>query len=351
MSVLRAREFQFAFSLNKQSAIGTAITTAQINKALPQRGFGPSNLERPDQVSDKAWYGKGHSFATFLDPIDQRLIIPSREYSMTQLSALFGGAFVMGSLASTQPSSGGSPTVFDHLFTFQAPGTNPNCLFTSFLEKMGSEYQNVISGAVINSFSVSAKRQDHVVLAWEGFARTMTANATAMPALSSSQSFFKLLNCDIRFGASGASYATNVSTEVLSLDFKIMQNAKGWWLPGATSGQENLLSKALIGDQSASGSMVCFIDAGRRNLFLNNTECELKIRFMGDPIGSTGYFNEVELTIPHVKIYAEGFSEIDNTTAYTFTFSENSILKSVVDPYISWKVRAAVNTTELLVAA
>jgi hypothetical protein len=351
MSVLRAKDFTFAFSLNKQSAIGTGITPAQINKALPQRTFAPTTAEFPDQVSDKAWYGKGHSFPTFKDNIDQRIVVGSREYSMTQLSALFAPAFVLGSLVSTQPSSGPAPTIFDHSFTFQNPSTNPNCLFTSFLEKMGGEYQNLVSGAVINSMTVKAERNDHVVLGWEGFARKIATNATVLPAIATGQSFFKLLKADIRFGASGGSYATNISTEVLSLNFMMTQNAKGWWLPGAASGEEALLSKALIGDQSASGSLVLFIDNARRNLFINDTEVEIKIRFMGDQIGTSGLFHEVELTLPHVKASAEGFSEIDSTTAYTFTFSDATILKGATDPYLVWKVRTNVNTAELLVAA
>lgn len=351
MSVLRAREMQFAFSLNKQSAIGTGVTAAQVNKMLPQRGFTPSMQESPDQVSDRNWNGKGHSFATFRDPIDKRYVIPAREYSMTQLSALFAGGFVLGDLTSSQPNSAAAPTVYDHSFAFQSPTSNPSCLFTSFIEKMGTEYQNLISGAVINSFSVKADRNDHVVLGWEGFARKMAANATSMPALAASQSFFKLLKADIRFGASGGAYGTNISTEVLNLNFKITQNAKPFWLPGAASTEENLLSKVLIGDQAASGALTCFIDNTRRNLFLNDTECEIKVRFMGDQIGAGAYFNEVQLTFPRVKASAEGFSEVDGQTAYTFTFSEDTILKGASDAYLNWWVRSATGTTELLVAA
>lgn len=350
MSVQRAREFQFAFSLNKQSAIGTGITAANINKSLPIRGYPASMMEFPDKVSDKDTYGKGHNFPTYVDVIDKRLVIPSREFDMTQHSALFAAAFVMGSLSSSQPNSATAPTVYDHSFTFQSPATNPNCLFTSFIEKQGSEYQNRIDGAVINSYTLKADRKQHVMLGWEGFARTQSSNATSMPSLVGSQSFFKLLNADIRFAASGGSYATAVSAEVLSFDLKVTQNAKPWWLPGAPSGQEALLSKALIGDQLASGSLVCFIDAARRNLFLNQTECELRFTMVGDLIAG-GYYNQVQITFPHVKIASEAFSVIDDQIAYTFTFSEETILKGTSDPYMTFAVRAAVDTSELLVAA
>src|SRR4051812_42403510 len=126
MSIVNAREFEMAFSFNKQSAIGTAITTSQINKKLPQRGFAPSMQEFPNQVSDRQWYGKGHSFPTFRDNVNKRLVIPSREFSMTQYSALFAPAFVLGSLSSSRPNSATAPTVYDHQLTFQDPGTNPN---------------------------------------------------------------------------------------------------------------------------------------------------------------------------------------------------------------------------------
>ena len=351
MSVVNAREFELAFSLNKQSALITGVTASQVNKALPQRGFAPSMQEFPAQVSDRNWYGKGHSFPTFRDIIYKRLVVPAREFSMSQLSALYAPAFVLGNLSTSQPNSASAPTVYDHTLTFQDPGTNPNCLFTSMIEKAGAEYQNLISGLVINSFTVRGERNDHVVLGWEGFARTMTSDATTLPALAASQSFFKLLKCDVRFGSSGGSYATNVSGEVLSLNLNVTQNAKGFWLPGAASGSEELLSKVLIGDQAVSGSLTMFLDATRRSLFTGDTECELKITMWGSEIGATGYRHMVTITLPRVKGSAEGFSEVDGTTAYTFTFDENSVLKGSSDEFIQWTVRSNIDASELLVAA
>lgn len=349
MSVQRAKDYQYAFSLNKQSAIGTGITPSQINKALPQRGYAQTMLEFPDSVSDKGWYGKGHSFATFQDVIDQLIRVPSREFSLTPVGALHAAAFVLGSLSSTQPSTAAAPTVYDHSFTFQNPTTNPNCLTTSCLEKVGGEYQNLISGLVVNMFQLKADRKDHVTIAWEGFGRKQATNATTMPALTAS-SFFKILQGDIRLGASGGSYATNISTEVLSMDLKFTQNAKPWFLPGAASQQESLMSKALIGDQLCSGTLVCFIDSARRNLFINRTECELRLTLVGDAIAG-GYYNQIQITFPHVKIATEGFSVIDDQIAYTFNFSEETIFKGTSDPYVTVAVRAAIDASELLVSA
>ena len=118
------------------------MTPSAIDRKLPFRAFVPTVPEFPAAISDGAWYGcKGHSFATFWDPINKRFVLGSREYSMCDLNAMHAAAMVMGNVATSQPDSAGNPTVYDHLFTFRDPGTNPNCVTTAFIEKLGSEYR------------------------------------------------------------------------------------------------------------------------------------------------------------------------------------------------------------------
>src|SRR5512139_3067098 len=113
---MRSIDLQMAFSLNKQTDMATAIASNLIDRMLPYRTFAPSVQEFPDAISDKDWYGKGHSFATFWDPITKQVTMPAREYSLSNLSALFAPAFVMGALSSAQPYSGSDPEVYDHTF-------------------------------------------------------------------------------------------------------------------------------------------------------------------------------------------------------------------------------------------
>ena len=286
MSILHAREFEYAFALNRQSEIRNQIALSKLTRKLPCRTFAPLTKENPDAVSDRSWYGKGHSHPTFWDPITKRFVMASREYSMTQLSALFAPAFVLGSLATSQNDSGVG-TVFNHRFTFLDPSTNKEPRYTTLIEKAGAEYQELYTGVVVNSFSLTGNRNDHVVIANEGFARTKTINATAMPALALNQTFFKILKATFTFGAAGSpSNLSAISSEVLSFGLTVNQNAQAWWHPGAASGEEELMTRALIGDQTVSGNLVVLLDAAKRNFFHNDDECEITIVLTGDAIGS-----------------------------------------------------------------
>lgn len=345
---MRGIDLQMAFSLNKQADMSTAIAANKIDRVLPYRTFAPAVQEFPDAISDKDWYGKGHSFASFWDPITKQVTLPSREYSLSNLSALFAPAFVMGNLVSIQPYSGASPSVYDHKFTFMDPASNPNCLFTSVIEKMGGIYQNLISGVVVEQFTLTGNRNDHVTVAWQGFGRKMAADVTSMPNLST-QSFFKTVKGEFRFGAAGAQIV--VSTKILSFNLTATQNPSKFYMPGQSAGEESLLAKALVGKQGISGQIVILLeDNTQRALFLNNSECALTITLWGDQIGATSQYYCVLLDIPHLKIPSETFGEEQDQVSYTIPFTEQSVLKATGSDYFAMTVRCDENASKLLVA-
>ena len=80
------------------------------------------------------------------------------------------------------------------------------------------------------------------------------------------------------------------------------------WMPGATAGEEDLVSLALIGKQGVSGHLRVFIDSTLRTLFTANTECEVTIVCVGATITGS-YKRQVTLTIPHFKIPTIAFNE------------------------------------------
>lgn len=349
---MRAIDLTMAFSLNKQAVIGTAMADVAIDRMLPYRTFAPSVQEFPNAISDKDWYGKGHSFATFWDPITKQVMVPNREYSLSNLSALFAPAFVMGNLVTTKPNSTTDPTVFDHKFTFMDPITNPECLYTAFIEKMGAVYQRKIIAAVIEQFTLNGQRTDHVTIGWQGYGREMETSVAALPALST-QSFFKTIKGTFTFNQSGQ-VDVDVSTKVLSWNLTVTQNPNKFWMPGNGAGKEQLLSKNRVGKQGASGQIVILLeDAVQKALFEANTECELKIVCLGDLIttGSGTYYHTVTIEIPHFKIPSEAFGEEQDQTSYTLPFSDQTILKATGSDYISITVRGIENAAKLLVAA
>jgi hypothetical protein len=346
---MRGIDLEVAFSLNKQSAIGTAIAAASIDRVLPYTGFAPVVGEHPDSNSDKDYYGKGHSFATRWNPITKRFVIGSREFDLSNLSALFAPAFVMGDLTTTNPSTA-APTVYDHKFVFQDPSTNEECLYTSLIEKLAGVEQNLISGAVIEQFTLTGSLKDHVKIGWQGFARQMVANAAAMPALSAESSFFTTLGGTFTFGATGA--AIDISTKLTQWNMTFNQNPSPWFLPGNPAGQKDLLTKAKVGKQSVSGQIVVLFEStAQRTLFRNNTECTLSIVLLGSQIGTTGLYYTITLTIPHLKIPSESFAEEQEQATLTIPFTEQSVLKATGDDYVSMTVRCDEDDTKLLVAA
>jgi len=342
---MRGIDLQMAFSLNKQSAIGTAVDVSDVDRMLPYRTFAPATQDFPDALSDKDWYGKGNSFASFWDPITKRVTLASREYSLSHLSALFAPAMVMGALETTNPNSA-QGTVFAHKFTFQDPKTSPEPIYTTVIEKMGGIYQRAISGVVVEQFTFNGVRTDHVTVAWQGWGRKMETDATSLPALSA-QSFFKTILGTFKFSAAPAT--TNISTKIISWNLTLNQNATPWYMPGSAPGEESLVTRGLIGKQGASGQIVVLLgDAVQKALFEANTECALQIVLRGDQIGTTGMYYQVTIEIPHLKIPTEAFGEEQDQVTYTIPFTEQSILYGGVDDYVSVTVQTDEDDSALL---
>lgn len=348
MDNLHSREFESCFSLLKQADIATALAAADINQKLPYRGFGPPVVEFPTAISDDGWYGRGHNYPTFWDPIQKLVRIPSRQYSMTNLAALFGVGFVMGAVASTQPNSSGYGSVYDHKFTFQDAETNMECVYTSIMEKAGALWQKLINGVVLEQCTIQGAPNDHVSIQWQGFGQNQVDSAAALPGLSTGTSFFNFRRSTISFGASGAQ--ADVSDAITAFTFTANQNPNPRRNAGAAAGEETLISKCIVGKQRVTGSFTLDqMDATLRNLFLNNTECALTLVCIGDPIAGTPYFHQVTIQIPHFFIPQEQFGEDGELTTVTLPFTEQSVILSGADDYASVTVRSNIDDSELLV--
>jgi hypothetical protein len=349
LAALHTREFESAFSFHKQSAIGTALAAANIDKKLPYRGFGPPTVEFPAAISDDGWCGRGTNYPTFWDPIQKRIVIPPRQYSMSPAAAMFAAGFVMGAVSSTQPNSAGYATVYDHAFTFQDAETNMDCNYTSIMEKAGAAWQNLISGVVLEQFTIAGNPNDHVSIQWQGFGRTQIADATALPAVTAS-TFFNFRRSTLAFGAAGATAA--VGDKVTAFTVTLNQNPNARRNAGASVGEETLISKVVVGKQRITGSFTLDqIDSDLRNLFLNNSECALTLVCIGDAIAGTPYYHTVTITIPHFYIPSEAFGEDTDLTTITLPFSEATVIKSGVDAYCTVTVRTTIDDTEILAAA
>jgi len=282
---VHTRTYSFAFSLNKQSDILTAVADAAINKMRPVRTFAPMSMNKKS-ISDKDWFGKGHPFATFYDVVTKHYVLPSREMSATNLDILYASAFVMGKIATT-----GGPQ-YRHEITFEDLSTLTECRYTSVLEKMGSIYEKKASGVWINSFRLHGKMDDHLLISWEGGARQYEASVAALPASVTSATFFKTLFGTLSFGPF-SNMTADICAKVLDWQVDITQAAEPKYSLCSATGEEGLLSKVLRGKLSAKAEIKIEIDAAVRENFLDQDLCALQITAKSEDIITGGAGSDV----------------------------------------------------------
>lgn len=318
---MHPRTYQFVFSLNSQTDIRTPVANAALKYVRPIRTFVPLVQQFPAVVSDRAWYGKGHSHPTFRDVVQKNIVVGAQERSATNLEAAFALYYVMGN-STYSPGTGGEHT---HVFTWQDLTVNDEALYTTFLEIMGSEYTKRLTGAWINSVTFTGNRNDHVVMSFEGGGRSYEDSTLPAPSSVSKASFFKTLYGKVWAGLGGGTIA-EISCNVLSWTITISQNVVPVFRMCNPSGEEMLVSKVNIGDQTVSGNVVIGIDASYREAFLDQEDVELEIICRSPDLIST---NPHSLTfhIPVTKLSTEAFGEDEQEVTYTLTFDEDSVLK------------------------
>jgi Phage tail tube protein len=346
MSIVNSREFSFAFSLNKQTNMETAVANAALNKLRSLRTFSPIT-EVPANITDRQWYGKGHSHPTFVDKLTKQYTLAAQERSATSLEALYAAAYVMGDVASTQPDDYANPNEWQHVVKWQNPATTKEVRYTSVGEAMGAEYKKVLGGCWINSLTLTGNRADHVMLSYEGGGRHYADGSFDVPELTEA-SFFKTLHGSVRFGAADA--LSDISVEVLSWNLTISQNAQLFYLMGNPSGQKDLLSKVLIGDQTVSGSCVIFMNVNHRNRFLNDEVVELEINAVSPDVIDTNP-HSLKVQIHNFKIATEAIGEEGQTVSYTLNFGDDTVMKIGSDEHLTLTFISDIDDSELLVAA
>ena len=323
MSIVNARDYKLAFSLHKQPEILTPVPNVSIDKCRPLRNFAPIT-ETQLRVSDRQWYGKGTSFPTFSDRIQRTYAFPATERSATSLETLWAAAFVMGKVVSSVPSSA-VPLQYQHVVTFQDTKVNKECLYTTLVEEMGSEWRKALQGTWLGSMTLTGNRDDHVTLSVEGGGRKFTDSPLTMPVVTPA-SFYKTLYGKMSYGASPT--PVDISCEVLSWTLTMGQNPQIMYLMCNSAGEEMSVSQALIGDQVCTGNAVIKVSALQRQRYLDDVEVAFTIFVKGpDLVAPGGQQHQVTITVPHCKIVTEAFGLDGTTVTYTLSWGEEGILK------------------------
>ncbi len=344
---IHSREIETAFSLYKQADASTPLTASNVDKKLAYRSFAPANGEIPASVGDASWYGKGDNFGSFWSPIQRQVVLPSRQYSMTDLAALWAFAFTMGKDTVTQPDSAGAPSVYDHAIEFQDVESEIECKYTSILQKFGLLWEDLITGLVLQQCSIEGSADDHVSLSWQGVARNKATSAQALPAISSTGGFFNFRRSTCSFGAQASPAA--IGAQLTNFQITANQNPNIRRNAAASAGQETYFSKALVGLQRFTGSITLdALDSDLRNLFDNNTECSLTLVCIGAQIGATAYYRQVTIYVPHLYIPAFNLGEDGDITNVQIPFNEETVIKSGSDPYARVTIRTTIDDSAIL---
>jgi hypothetical protein len=307
MPTSHVRSYELAFSLDTQTDIFTALTDGQINKKRATRNYSPIKEVHPAKVSDRAWFGKGHPFPTFLDRIERMYQYGATERSASDLEAEYTLALVMGNNASG-------------VFTWQSVATNKFVRYTSLIEKQGSEYEKKLSGAWVSKVTLKGERNNHVTISYDGGGRKYEDSTATMPDLSAA-TFFKTLFGTVSFGLSGGE--SDISAEVLSWQVTLNQNPIPMFLLGQPAGEEDLVGETLIGDQTTEADVVIKVNTLHRNRFLNQSTCGLTIvAKSGDGLKT------LSLAMPNVILAEEAFGEESTTVTYTLKVTDEGVLKA-----------------------
>lgn len=345
MPTVHTREYEQIFSLFKQPSIGTKVLDANLTKQRSIRTFAPARQEHTD-ITDRQWYGKGHSHPTFVDTIQKRLVIDAQERSATDLELLYAAAYVMGNVVTTQPDSASKPLQYQHAITWQDLSTNKEVLNTTLMEKFGTEIQHKVVGAYISSFTITGNRDDHVVLSFEGGGREYDETGIFTSPGITTASFFKTLFGTVSFGDADA--AADISAQVLSYNITVSQNPQPMHLMGNGLNKERLLSEVLIGDQTANGSVVIKINKDHRDRFTGETVSELVLTLVS-PDTVNGDRKTCIINLYNLRISDESWGEEGQTISYTLNFNEDSVMKVGADEHIKLTLLTNIDATELLV--
>lgn len=314
MSIQRPTNIFWAFAQRKQSDIFTAISAGNLNKSLPFKEYSNAMLEKSINT-DKAYFGKGHDFASRVDRTGHQFRF-GRSFDATSESLAWALSLLMGKVTTTGPSG----IYYTHEVEFESPLILKECLYTTIIEKVGSEYQNLLSGVFIESVNLSAEGKENLVLALTASARSQSSNATTLPSITKSAAM-RSNHATFTFGATGAQ--TSISEQVTKWNLALANNPDVRWMPGQTSGEEHLIRYALTGNQSVGGSISLFIDATLRAFFLNHTQCGITITCKS--VGDVNH--QMIIEIPAFQIASEAHAISGQTSELTLNFTEDTIIK------------------------
>ncbi|MFQ5927626.1 MAG: phage tail tube protein [Terriglobia bacterium] len=320
----RAFDVTWLFSTKKETAYGTALADADLNRRVVAPAVEVAKIAK-DYRSDLDRFGKGHEFATELEEVSRDLR-RSTSFDASSLTLAWVAAFALGKVTTTQPNPAGNPTAYDHKFTFADPATSKQAPTTTVYEELTADLQRRLLSLACSEFTLAGRARDVASLTanWVGSGQTVDGALTPLPALTA-QSFLLGGDADILFGPQGA--PVSLKERVLEWSLSVSQNLQSEL--GYHPGSGKFRGRIWYGPRRVSAALTFFAQEtdDLLTLFLNDTVRELQIDLAGDTIGPGPEKHRALLRLPAVILTAVDDTLEGNQIVYRVEIGEQGVLK------------------------
>ncbi len=320
----RAFDTTWLFSSKKETAYGTALADANLNRRVVAAAVEVGKISKLFR-SDLERFGKGHEFSTELEEV-ARDLRRATTFDASSLTLAWVAAFALGKVATTQPNPGGNPTAYDHLITFADAAVSKHAPTTTVYEELTADLKRRLVSLACNDLALSGRARDPVQLAahWIGAGSTTDGSLTPLPALTP-LSFFLGADTDILLGPQGA--PASLKDRVLDWRLNVSQNLEAD--QGYHPGSGKFRGRIWYGARRVSAALTFFTKQtdDLLTLFLNDTVRELKIILTGDPIGPGPETHKAVIKLPAVRLTALEDALEGHHIVYRVEIGEAGVLK------------------------
>lgn len=334
-----ALEVWRAYSLDAQSAYGTAVSDEDIDQCSP---LNEPELAKEDLAyeDDSDEVGKGVEWATEQD-LERRDTSLNWSGNATSRMAAWIAAFGLGTCASAQQEA---TAAYKHTLKFSVPNTtgrqNP---VTTIVEMDGAGQQLAYRDMAVESFGFSGKFNERVKFesAWRGSGYT-AANTISQPTLARG-SFLRMRGGQLQLGESASLVDETDRWKEFSLKVNNSLMADDGYVPG--SGLYR--GRCHHGKRSVELQLKIIAESTvERAAIEANTELKAVLTFTGAVIEST-YYHDMTITMEKLKYKVAGRDLSDNRMVYTldclglYNASDNGPLKIEVTNTDTYYLAAA----------
>lgn len=324
---VRVYDVRWAFSTKKETAYGTLVADANLNKSVHVTAW---ELPRhtKELLSDLERFGKTHEWAEARRALTRDLQY-TRAMELSSFMAGWAAAFGMGNVTSVQPNAGVNPTAWRHTVKFQAASTSKQPPVTTIYEEDWAQtaFRRKLESMALESFTIAGRNREPANLAMSFIGSgKVTTGAVTLPALSA-LAFLDMGNMLFKIGPQGAAVDTSERLIEFSVTIGQALDAANGYFPGSGAVRKRIWFTR----RTAALAFSVFADAANtdfKDLFENETLREISFKITGATIGPGPEVHDCEIKFPGLKLVVEE-DFVDGKVIYRCTAGMDDIYKNV----------------------